>query len=803
MAYFDNAATTYPKPECVYQYMDKFYRECGGNAGRGNYEQAKSAGELIANTRSMIQDLLHCPTKQVVFEPTATIALNLIIQGNIERGAHNIYVSPFEHNAVTRVLHHFEKQEKIVVRQLTVGENLRYDMERIRYQFEEEKPDFVIVSHASNSFGVVALLEDIFALAKKYGARTLADMSQTAGLIDTNVGLETFDYAVFAGHKTLYGPTGISGFVMNPEADLFGIQTLAFPLANPDVDIPEFLSGEILSFIETQTFNANDNKPYNPHNNLSTDLDQFCTSFSNGYLIPLYLLIQTGRKKSQMQLRFKDIMTRISEYIKSEMYDYFTSLPSDAEQRAFVKKVMHDDPDECTELLDKVTYVDEFETVLDNRKDIWVDSMKIYLDSCVKTVYLSQIRVSASQRGRAIDIYENLNMGGVSLNTFDLIMARVAKVDKKNFLQRIKESIESTKTYPNSVLESSIKTILSSALTNKTYNATLKTNCINKGELNPRYIDAFLDVLCLYCNNPSFDPDKYKVDFIKKDKILNLVPEEINDNCEKVINALDRALFFFQTRCGIRTIGEINYNLMLVLVGTLFMEDSYFYNYEVHRLLEAWYWSVVFSGEYDKDQNSHMISNLQNIVRCVSGTNRDLTWLNSISANVLKMTNFSDKDLLLMNKVNEDRYPKPVLRNFMCQYLLSGTYMDMFDETKKISVFCEDADTLEAHHIIPLGSAKKVGEITADIRKNPRHICNSPLNFVYITKAANKDISDDALDAYEKKIQPAAKAALFISSYTPASHDTEIKVRGLLESRYSMMQGTISGEINDLLTNWM
>ena len=115
-----------------------------------------------------------------------------------------------------------------------------------------------------------------------------------------------------------------------------------------------------------------------------------------------------------MQLRFKDIMTRISEYIKSEMYDYFTSLPSDAEQRAFVKKVMHDDPDECTELLDKVTYVDEFETVLDNRKDIWVDSMKIYLDSCVKTVYLSQIRVSASQRGRAIDIYENLNMGGVS-----------------------------------------------------------------------------------------------------------------------------------------------------------------------------------------------------------------------------------------------------------------------------------------------------------------------------------------------------------------------------------------------------
>lgn len=172
---------------------------------------------------------------------TADVVTKALSDPNIERGAHNIYVSPFEHNAVTRVLHHFEKQEKIVVRQLTVGENLRYDMERIRYQFEEEKPDFVIVSHASNSFGVVALLEDIFALAKKYGARTLADMSQTAGLIDTNVGLETFDYAVFAGHKTLYGPTGISGFVMNPEADFPAVLFGGTGFESANQDMPESL----------------------------------------------------------------------------------------------------------------------------------------------------------------------------------------------------------------------------------------------------------------------------------------------------------------------------------------------------------------------------------------------------------------------------------------------------------------------------------------------------------------------------------------------------------------------------------
>lgn len=241
MAYFDNAATTYPKPEAVYDFMDTFYRKCGGNAGRGDYEQARNTGELIANNRAMIQELLHCPAKQVVFEPTATIALNMIIQGNIEQGVKNIYISPFEHNAVTRVLHHFEKNGKIQVFQLPVGKDLHYDMERIRYQFDEVKPEMVIVSHASNAFGVVAPIEDIFALAKQYGARTLADMAQTAGLVDVNVGLETFDYAVFAGHKTLYGPTGISGFVMNPgacfPAVLFG--GTGFESANQDM--PEAL----------------------------------------------------------------------------------------------------------------------------------------------------------------------------------------------------------------------------------------------------------------------------------------------------------------------------------------------------------------------------------------------------------------------------------------------------------------------------------------------------------------------------------------------------------------------------------
>ena len=220
MAYFDNAATSYPKPEIVYSFMDSFYRNHGGSAGRGNYALSSNAKGIIDETRNLLQNLLHCPSKQVIFTPTATVALNMIIQGIIKKGVQRVYISPFEHNAVTRTLHYFEMLGQITVYELSVSDNLEYDMLKIRYQFDSVKPDFVIMSHASNVIGLVSPVEKVFELAKEYEAITLVDMAQTAGLVDLNVGLETIDFAVFAGHKTLFAPTGISGFIMKTNFEL-------------------------------------------------------------------------------------------------------------------------------------------------------------------------------------------------------------------------------------------------------------------------------------------------------------------------------------------------------------------------------------------------------------------------------------------------------------------------------------------------------------------------------------------------------------------------------------------------------
>ena len=214
IAYFDNAATSFPKPEAVYQAMDDCARNYGVSMGRGQHLLSARAAFVADETRELLLQLFHCTNKKVVFTNTATEALNIILTSHIIPEECIVYISPFEHNAVTRTLHHLSKRKNIKIKQLVADpDTLCYDTHAIQQQFQEESPHCVIISHASNVTGAIAPIREIFSLAKRYRAVTVADMCQTAGLIDTDISSSDFDYVVFAGHKTLYGPLGISGFI--------------------------------------------------------------------------------------------------------------------------------------------------------------------------------------------------------------------------------------------------------------------------------------------------------------------------------------------------------------------------------------------------------------------------------------------------------------------------------------------------------------------------------------------------------------------------------------------------------------
>lgn len=214
MIYLDNAATTYPKPEAVYKAMDKANRELAVNAGRGSYRKAQEASKLIAETKTLLRQLIHADSNVgVVFSPSITIAMNQIINGLEFIKNETVYVSPYEHNAVARPLHKLSKDKGIQIKKIPIDiESLEIDIDKLRYEFAKDKPSAVFCTHVSNVTGYILPVEEIFEEAKKYDAITVLDSAQSLGLIDIDVRQFNVDFIAFTGHKTLYGPFGIGGF---------------------------------------------------------------------------------------------------------------------------------------------------------------------------------------------------------------------------------------------------------------------------------------------------------------------------------------------------------------------------------------------------------------------------------------------------------------------------------------------------------------------------------------------------------------------------------------------------------------
>lgn len=242
--YFDNAATTFPKPNEVYEFMDKYYRTNGVNVGRGQYTLASRANFLVEETRNLILDFFNCNNKKVIFTSGATEAINISLQGIDLKEKKNIYLSPFEHNSITRTLYFLSKKYDLDIHLLEVDKkNLIYDFEKIREQFTSKNPDIVIISQVSNVCGLIAPVEEIFTLSKKYNSINIIDTCQSAGLVDLNLGSDIYDIGIFAGHKTLYGPLGIGGLIIKDSLNIKPLLYGGTGIDSANQNLPKELPG--------------------------------------------------------------------------------------------------------------------------------------------------------------------------------------------------------------------------------------------------------------------------------------------------------------------------------------------------------------------------------------------------------------------------------------------------------------------------------------------------------------------------------------------------------------------------------
>ncbi|NLB89555.1 MAG: aminotransferase class V-fold PLP-dependent enzyme [Syntrophomonadaceae bacterium] len=247
--YMDNAATSYPKPESVYQAVDYFNRYMGGNPGRGSSQHTIKAGNVLLEAREALAKLFNIEDSlQIAFTYNVTDAINIGLKGILKPGDHVITTS-MEHNSVARPLFYLEKQgiEWTKVACLPDGSLDSMDIAKAI------KPNtrLICMLHASNVTGTIMPIKEVGKIAEENNILFMVDTAQSAGVLPIDVMEQKIDILAFTGHKGLFGPQGTGGIYVKPGLEINpmrqgGTGSLSEYLEHPDV-MPDLLESGTLN----------------------------------------------------------------------------------------------------------------------------------------------------------------------------------------------------------------------------------------------------------------------------------------------------------------------------------------------------------------------------------------------------------------------------------------------------------------------------------------------------------------------------------------------------------------------------
>lgn len=248
MVYFDNAATTFPKPDIVYDRVMKVMKEYGANPGRSGHKLALKASREIFETRNLISKFFNTGNPMnIIFTFNCTESLNIGIKGILKPGDHVITTS-MEHNSVLRPIKYLEKTgvESTIIKADEKGIINPLDIQRAI------KPNtkLIVTTHVSNLTGSIMPIKSIGEIAKENNIYYLVDAAQSAGVYNIDVQKMNIDILAFPGHKGLLGPQGTGGLYIRDDVDLDGIfqggtGSVSYSLEQPEIKPDKYESGTI------------------------------------------------------------------------------------------------------------------------------------------------------------------------------------------------------------------------------------------------------------------------------------------------------------------------------------------------------------------------------------------------------------------------------------------------------------------------------------------------------------------------------------------------------------------------------
>ena len=214
MIYFDNSATTFPKPVSVRRACSEGVERYGGNPGRSGHELSIRAAQKIYEVRSLAAELFAAEPENVAFTQNCTYALNMAIKGIMQYGGHLI-ISSYEHNSVARPSYRLTQTAGV---RLSIAD-VSNDDEQTVQTFEkliEKDTKCICVTAASNVTGRALPVKALGELCKRYGICLIVDGAQACGVSDLKLS-DGINLLCTAGHKSLYGPAGTGLLITDGE----------------------------------------------------------------------------------------------------------------------------------------------------------------------------------------------------------------------------------------------------------------------------------------------------------------------------------------------------------------------------------------------------------------------------------------------------------------------------------------------------------------------------------------------------------------------------------------------------------
>ncbi|APX06914.1 hypothetical protein BWP24_12335 [Vibrio campbellii] len=638
---------------------------------------------------------------------------------------------------------------------------------------------------------------------------------------------DVFDFSQFANQLELTNfiskkanPMKVRWFIRVPVAgranenvtDVFNATRVLFDKDGLD----HFEPNDIFDIFSSETFNEKNSKGvskwFSPYNQLKAlesgkTKPQVITQFVNDCIehgmIPLFMI---GTKPIVVNRILEGIAEVNMQAIRDKYEEDFTFIKENYDlAQIFDGLETYEDFEESG-----MVYSEEIEKIFITCKSEWKNNVSNYLIRDIFGDYHLNSLVTNDIR-RAIPIFCHLNDGGMKLDDFDLVSAKVAKSIAGDTASYSLSSIIRSM-FANPIKLCPYLTFACGASERLHLN---ELDSLSDG-LPSGYLSKSILAICTAMARRDIETQAGNVFEVKKKDtssktLLSLDTEVIRKYIEKATLAVQRAYSFLLIRCGVYNSSKLHYKLMIQPIAYIFAEDQFWEDPTAHKKVEFWYWTSAFSGRYLYDQSAVVIDDINQLYNwVVNGSGDEIL---AREKDIFQDHKYASKKLL-MQELNE--YPKEGIHNLILQYVLSVTpsYDLLASETKQLNSYrlneqgevvlwpANGSDGLNDHHIIPLGAVKGLGQKTEEIRQDPNHILNSPLNRILISGSANNAISSMDPSRYFEDIPQndiVMKSLLIGDSFGRISTgSTESDIKIALAERFDKLEQSIKERLLSL-----